>query len=570
MTMDQGYDAKGGRRRWAWAVFLFSVLVTAIRLWSLASVEPRYDQAFYAWWVRELADAGHVLPRALPGEGMADALKGDVDSVVHQLLRNVYNKPTAVLTLVPVALMWAVVKSVGFSYAALSMTSIVVASLLLPLLALFPMDGGKGSGSRPGMGAPAAMILAALNPYLFWVSPEGVHNFGMVALVAALAVTQARMLGRTTERVEVLVHGCALFCHWTNLFLLPLIGFASRLFDWNFRERRLSSAFRYGLWMAVIGGMLSPLLVIEYFRSAEAQVHSLGTVLNLTVGGDGTFWRRLVSGGEAWLRTGLQSFGPPGMVGALAGLILLWRGGIRIPLMLVGLHFAAYLVLPGFVGASWRVFAYVVPVLCLGLGGLLVHLMRSETLWRRAAGLLLLAGHLAVQVPPLVAPSRAAAAMPEFWDLYYRGQGELRPMYGEVEALLPRGSVLLSWSYDHYCVYQALRGPDRVDIRMPTTVESLWTRRLLGNMDSFIARRRDLALESQSGQSVFLLTEDHEETPASAGFQDILRETLGAGGLNLRRDPRMMLVRRWTLTTSSPGNSTLWEIVEADGQSRQP
>lgn len=547
------------RRTLILAICAATVATAVVRLLVLSMIEPRYDQAFFAWWVRLLVESEHFWPRSLPGEGLLLALKTDTGSFLHQLFRNLYNKPTSVLTLVPLSVMSGAVTAVENSYATQTVVSILWSTLLLPLLGSFGA-WGRGTGpTRYGTGL-LALALAALNPSLFWFAPLGIHNFGIVGLAAAVAATEARLGGlargdrsRQTVAIEAGFHLLAYFSHWTNAFLLPPAALTARLLTGRNLRRGVEAALGYLPILAVVGLALAPLIAVEFFRPVEDQTHSLATVTKLTTAADTSqLLHSLLGGSQKWVEMAGQTFTWPGTAGALAGLVLMWRRGIRSPALVVLVHFAFYVVMPGFSGAGLRVFPYVIPLLCLGLAELVLALAIR---WK-AAALALVALNLAQQMPPLAIPSRAEAALPHLWDFYYRGQGELRPMIREMDQLVPKDGVLLSWSYGLYCVHEALRGGPPI----ASVLDGLWLRHTQGTLAAYLAGRPRI-----TARRVFLITEDNEQAELSPVLAETLPILLGTQGLDLIRRPRLVPLGHWRLTTSSPGDTTLWEVIEGDG-----
>ncbi|MBI3445512.1 MAG: hypothetical protein HY055_09155 [Magnetospirillum sp.] len=538
-----------------------TLLVAAARLSALVLVEPRYDQAFFAWWVRSLVDAPHFWPHALPGDSLFEALKTDTGSVLHQLFRNIYNKPTSLLTLVPLAVVRAGAVLAGESYLTQTAISIMWACLLLPLLGSFGW-WGRRAGAHPHGIALLALTLAAVNPVLFWFSPLGIHNFGIVGLVAAVAATEARLGARTRgeppscrRKTEIGLHLLALYSHWTTAFLLPASALATRWLAGGTWRQRWRLVLGYAPVPAILGLSLAPLLALEFFRPAEGQVHSLAAVTRMTnVAEAGQLAASMLAGARIWLGMAKDGLGPAGTLGALLGLGLLWRRGVRGPALVVLIHFALFLAMPGFSGAGLRLFPYALPFLCLGLAQLLIGLAGRGIRWRGAAALLL-AVHLTGQIPPLLSSARAEAALPKMWAFYYRGQSELRPMIRDMDAAIGTDGVLLSWSYGTYCVHEALReGPP-----MAAVLDGLWLRHTQGSLDAYLARRPVIR-----GGRVFLVTEDWELAQQSPPLTEILPVVLGPKGLGLRVHPRLVPVAHWALTTSTPGDTTLWEVLEGE------
>lgn len=543
-------------------LILAATLVVAVtRVLILANVEPRYDQAFFAWWVRSLAVTDHLWPRGLPGDGLFEALKSDTTSLAHQLFRNLYNKPTSMLTLLPLGVIGSVSAIFSDSYVTQTTISILWASLVLPLLGGFGW-WGRGTGFPRHGTALLAMGLAALNPTLFWFSPLGIHNFGLVGLLSAVAATEARLSAiargeppNRAGKAEASLHLVAYYSHWTNAFLLPVVTLLAHWLAGKTIRRRILGALSYVPVLVILGLSLAPLLALEFYRPAEGQVHSLAAVTHMTTTGDRTqlLYNGLASG-KRWLEMAGQVFTWPGSVGAAIGLGLLWKRGLRVPALLVLTHLTLFVVMPGFAGAGLRVYPYIIPLFCLGLAEALVVLAGSIRR-RQWASVLVLTAHLASQAPSLLLSNRAAAALPEFWRFYYRGQGELRPMIRAMDTAVPEGAVLLSWSYGLYCVHEALRqGPP-----VAAVLDGLWLRHTLGSLDEYLSRRPKI-----TAPRIFLVTEDDEVAGLSLPLTKMLAVVLGSQGLNLRTQPRLVPINHWTLSTLGPGNTTLWEVVEGE------
>lgn len=544
------------RRTFVIVVFGATAMVMALRLFALADTEPRYDQAFFAWWVRLLVESNHFWPHGTGDIGFFQALKADSGSLLHQLFRNLYNKPTSVFTILPLGIISGLSALFGDSYRFQTIVSIVWATLLLPVLATYGMWGRGSDHSRPAVGL-TAMILATINPTLFWFSPLGVHNFGIVGLTVALAATEARLGARIRgeqarhgRSLETAAHLIGCFSHWTNPFLLPAAALGAKFLATKGIGRRIRMLFDYIPTVAVLVLCLMPLIVVEINRPLEDRTHSLSTVAHLTnVANVTQLLQAGISGISLWFEMAAETFTLPGSILAQAGLALMWRRGVRSPALLAATHLALFAVMPGFAGASLRVFPYLIPILCIGFA----ETLAAIAAWRLVPALGVAALVLSLQIPSVLFLDQFRQARPHFSEFYYRGDGELRPMITEMDKMIPTEGVLLSWSYGLYVVHEALReGPP-----IPLSLDGLWLRYQQGDMGAYLKGRAPI-----TARRVFLVTEDSEQAALSPPMAERLPALLGPEGLGLIRHPRLIPLAHWHLTTSSPGDTTLWEVVE--------
>lgn len=554
------------------AVLALTLAVAAWRIQALSMMEPRVDQAFFAWWMKNLALADHFWPQRMPGESLLTALQGDSGSALHHLLRNLYNKPTSVLTLAPVAALWLVAKLGGSAYHLQAAAGIVAGCLALPALGLFPWWGPGGLREKRNADVALgllALILAAASFYLTLFSPFGIHNFGIASLIAAVAATQAWINKRRAgEHGGYGLMAClqllALFSHWTNVFLLPPATFLaiwlSPLPHWR---ARFALSLRWSAIMAVVALAVLPFLLVEDGRGSDSQTHSLGTVVQLyaVIKEPGGLLLSLAHGARLWLLDAAGMFSALGFVLALVGLTLLWRRAIRLPLILLAAHFLVYSAMPGFSDAHLRTFPYVLPLLCLGLAATLCEitlLIRGGA--GKAAAAVLAAAHLWVQWPALHSWREIETLHPDAWDFYYRGQGEVRALVSDLNAALPDGALLLTWPYDLNFAAISLGDMEKRGVVIPSAMDGLWLRHELGALNQWLSMRR---VDLSGHEPIFLAVDDQSDLPSPAELERRMSILLGDTGLGLRRQAKLVSVREWAMTSAAPTHTILYQVVEA-------
>lgn len=563
-------------------VILAVIAVAGWRLERLAGIEPRYDQEFFGWWVKSLVTADHLLPAPRPGSSLRDRLEGDPQSAAHQLLRNIFNKPTSVFTLVPLAVMSAAAVVTGATMPVVTGVGILGATAVLLVLALYPLwrPPGPGDGNAAAVGLGAA-VLAATLPYLDWFSALGVHNFGMTGLMAAVALSSAALAAprpierdsapRPMERDSaprpsrrqwgLLAAGqtLALYSHWTDVFLLVPATLAVLLLARRWRDVAI-----YGAIAAILLSPLVPLLGIEMLRSAADKSHSLGTVTTMvfdqsTHGLVGEMAERA----RDWWNGAVALVSLPGLGLGLAGLVWMAAFGRQpLPLALVATHLALYCGMSGFSGAHARVWPYALPLLCLGIaqGTVAAWHARQRVLRWGAAGLA--AGHLAICLPALGREDVLAERLPEFWEAYFRGQGELRVLAESLRDRVGADGVLLSWGYDIPMLVDLYAPRPVAD---PSPVDGLALRVRTGELRHYLdLRGQRLPPGAPLYFAVELATNNAEaakSTPSVPALEDALTSVLGPAGFGLSGRARLGEPVVWHLLSGASRDVTLYRVT---------
>ena len=523
-------------------------IAAGVFLWrfgTLSDIEPRIDQASVARWVRDLRRVDHVLPPHDPAQSFRSAIERDNTGFLNQYVIRIYNKPWLGFNSFPVAAVYLLSFATDDSYRAQVGISILASIAVLIVLACFPIGfptdaadatAQKSTDSSVRLGA---MILAGTTAYLHFFSPWGVHNFGILALIAAAALISAT--NRSGSSLQGDFHwkailaaafatSIALYSHWTNLFLLLPAGVVYMLFfgppSWR---RRLLRTIAY---LALVAVLTAPVLL--FFLVLKSPLAESDTAYS-GFGQFGVFDYLTAAGarGIGWLLTGSQMFSPPGVLTSILGLVFLAKKRrVVFPLLVVLTHWVATTLVPGF-GAygsdtSLRTFPYVLPFFCLGTAYFLVAGIRGEFAdmikWRASWAIPLVAAilvfaHMSAQVAAFVASGDGASRVPMTWKMYRQGQGTLRQVVKGIDSQLPPDATLLAWTYPLQDLYVTLsaRNPGRPSL---PPLESQIRRLNAGTFPDYFKRRR-LALPCDGAVFMFSPAEipPHEIEKA---FSDIL------------------------------------------------
>jgi hypothetical protein len=476
---------------------------------ALRTLEPREDQAAFAHWVKDLKSADHFLPHRQPGESWRTALEADHASFLNRYLIRIYNRPHWGLGSVGLFIVYLLSFVAGDSYAAQVAISMLASAGVLIVLGLCPSwlqrrdSAAADTAGGDGAVGVVALLLAGTAAYLHFFSALGMHNFGILALTAAVAFVSSGTRhadARANWTPVLLAAGAtcvAIYSHWTNVFLLPpALAAQFAFFGQRSWRRRVRDTL---IFTAIVGVSVVPIGVfIMAGRSAAAA--SDFSYAGFTAVSAPTLIRSALSGAVSWFSAGASMFSAPGLACALAGLVLLARARREVlPLLIVGAHWLAWTIMPGFRESWLRTYPYVLPLFCLGAAFLLVSAFRGElrdvlrwplpTQAVRAAAVVLITVHAVTQARVL-SSSTELRRIPEAWATFSRGQGRMRPMVREIDARLPVTSTLLTWNYPLQDLYVTLSERGAKDVVVPPALNAMWTRYQSGGLQDYLARRR--------------------------------------------------------------------------------
>jgi len=485
------------------------IAVTAVRFDLFHGIEPRMDHAFFIDWVQSVVGAERFFPERLPGDSLLAALEADRGSFLHVVLKPLYVAPTTLFTIVGLA--WFAVGALltGVSLESQVFWSILAQSGMLCLLGFMPLYLARpeGQGTREAIAVGAlAVCVAAASSFLHAFSPLGVHNVGLLALVAAMFVVgrylqavQAGAVGSQMRLAAVGAQMVACYTMYTNVFLLPVAtGIALLLCGRQGLRYRILEATRFSA-LTVIGFVPALLLLgvtLLHPHSADTSQNFEGLAKwAVSTGETGTI-AYLTGNFFGWFQNAGAVFGYGGLALGFVGLVIF---GVRyrqwLPLGIVGAHLLASTAMGGFAGQYNRTLAYVVPLLALGVATLpicLIQIYRARQFGaRRFAGIGLVAVALAFgfhfisEWLRLVDPRNVSV-----WSTYYGKQGTMRAMVNRITSPLPDDAVLVPWDQSIWYSVRVLHADDRKKLHLLQPLETLYKMQQRGKLDAYLTRRR--------------------------------------------------------------------------------
>jgi len=391
-------------------------------------------------------------------------------------------------TAASLAFFWAGTFVLSDSWRALVVLSIAGSALTLAVTCLWAYWLGRlfyPDRRTAIIGASATFIAGAFCGYAHLFSPWGVHNIGVLGLVAAGFATSRALwkLSRADDSVPwgsvAAVQAIALYTHWTNLFLLPPATLLAIVLCPGLKRRQ-----RTTLLAAYIGGcvVLALPILLRFNGSSDFAFAAYSSPSKSISAGPFLFraW--------GWVLAAHSYFSISGLLLAVTGLIALAVSRrIWFPLALLVTHWCMWTALPGF---TWngsptelRTYNYLLPCLWLGIGYAFICAataateIRSRIIMLSAASLLFVA-HLTSQTTYFTSPQSISSQFPTFWNSYLTGQGTLGPLVRNVDARIGPGATLMVSSYplqDSYFVLSRNRAPGLV-------LDTLWQREKAGNL----------------------------------------------------------------------------------------
>jgi hypothetical protein len=344
-------------------------------------------------------------------------------------------------------------------------------------------------------GAAATFIAGASCGYANLFSPWGLHNVGVMALVAAVFATSSALRmaqsenGRPRWMGAAAAQVCAIYAYYTNIFLLPVATVAALVMSPNLdRRRRVILIATYGAMLLLFALPEIPLLSLKPEDTPSltvvgdlAQLSIRPTLAGYTGPPQQLALHALALRALGWISAGSRYFSLPGLVlGVIGAGILCVRHEVWMPLLIIGAHWLAWTVMPGF---SWngspsdlRTYNYVLPFLWLGIGvdvafvlyGLRPGARRTVTI----AATVLLVIHLTMQLPLFGSSARIASRLPVFYNSYLCGQGRLHRIVSDMDSRVPSGATIVVWDTPMQNVYYVLSSHRESGIVLKT----LWER----------------------------------------------------------------------------------------------
>lgn len=429
------------------------VLLSALTcVWIAASyhrfknLDPRFDQSGNAAISRQMSRADHFFPRrAYPGQPLAIAQEADRTSWLRAPARTYIVETIVTFDATSIFANYVFMKLWQPVYRTTIFTSIAFRSVEALLIAgwsviLF--------GSRRSIGLWYAAffaggLLTLVCGYTTWFSPWGAHNFAVTFLLIALfCVERALRLWRHDKLTWKMLAVCAIaqvlalysYSACTLLLLLAVPMSILLVKERRWRERGLA-ALGYVVFVLLAG---SPVL-LRYHASPTQP------------GSDSQSLHRVAMSAIGWWQAGAAYYSWEGLLLGLAGLALLCRKRVFVPMCLVVAHFLLWTFMPTFTwnltATGLRTFNYLLPWLALGGAASLMAALRAPQRWRiplTAAVVLLLAAHWTIQVRMISSKSAFLRRVPLFNDLYLNRQGEIGYFVSQIDHQLPAGATLLA------------------------------------------------------------------------------------------------------------------------------
>lgn len=554
--------------------------VFVFRFNAFGDMEPRSDQAFFSWWIQGLYQADHFLPDVGAGESWLNALQRDDGGFLHRLLRIVYSRALSVFNLVMVASRYALTWVLGTTYAAQVVMSLIASASIVLMIGLFPVRARErqpdqkilSDGIAIGI---TALLLGAVTAYLHIYSPWGGHNFSVLFLVIAVAFG-TRVLAapedqpRSAWGIAAISYVLAYFAHWANLFLLPAATVLSIIAmpGLALRKRLLISVG----FIAFSAALAIPFLIavfVEESHNLTPNLHSVRGLIGAAFdSGSGELLQHITQRAADWLEKGSQLFSAPGLALGVLGLVV-WarRERFLLPLFIVITHFSAWCAMPLFAGTYFRTFFYLTPFLVLGIAYLSVKagLVIREALKNRTFSIKALAGlavlgtvtaHVYVQVPILASTEEIRKRVPEVWEIYFAGQGTLKPAMAEVDSILPKDAVVVTWGYGVQFLLRnyEIEGSGRT---VAPTLHTMIPRYEDGTLPDHIIRRH---LSVPADVPMFALIDHAMDQVDRESVRQGIEDVFGPKGFGIIRKAALEPVGRWRLESSWPGDVALYRV----------
>ena len=543
------------------------LLIFAYRASRFAGIEPGIDQAAAGRLVQEL-HIDHFVPVQDPGVSFRRRLESDSASGLNRLSRYFVLTPHFILSTVSLAFFFLGTAAVGYHWSGLVVTSIAASVMTLGLTTAWSYwlaahgQSNERSTTQSLACAGVTFVVGASCGYATLFSPWGVHNIGVLALVAASYVTAALLYDREVRKTAwifaAVVQACAIYAHWTNIFLLPAATIVAIVLN---RAWTLNSRFKVAVeYVAFVAVLAIPVIALLMTRPDDIMFAGYSSPPNSTTGSFA-----IVVRAAGWFLASERYFSLPGLAMGIFGVLALGvRRNIWMPATIIGAHWLVWTVMPGF---TWngsptelRTYNYVLPFLWVGVGITFSVALYSVAPPARIAvaigTAILLIMHLSAQLPFFGASEAVAGRLPQFNENYLCGQGGLRPIIRDVDARVPRGATLIASDYptaDEYFVLSQHR-------ENLIALFTLWQR----------AQRNDLRLHLQESgygvncDSMYLLTRSRGEGTDTASMVETV---FGAGGFDCGRDYRLSLLASYPAKQDCDprGEMNLYRVA-ADGR----
>jgi hypothetical protein len=253
--------------------------------------------------------------------------------------------------------------------------------------------------------------------------------------------------------------------------------------------------------------------------------------------------------------------------GLLGTFVLAIRQRIYFPLSLCATHFLITILLPIFIGAHFRTDLYIIPFLNMGLAYIVVLSLlevlnfkgsrRISVMAIAGVVIITLTSHYLWQQASKIGPSDIMRHQyPEFWEEYYKGQGELRQVAKEIDQILPESAVVFTWGYG---MQFFLRNYGVIDVRkksMPP-IFTLISRFDNGTLSQLI-KKRDLSVET--GFSIYILVDHVKDRVDMETLEIGIVNVFGPLGFRKAKNASLNLQKRWQLNSFWPSDVAVYRV----------
>jgi len=526
-----------------------------LRFGLFRSTEPRGDASYWAIVLRDMVSADRLLPAGSGGVGVLRALEsareGDT-SWLYAVGRPVHASPIWLFTEVPLLFQSLLLAIFRYSYehvAALSILGSVLAIFALSVLA-------ARCSEAPRFAAVAAALIYTGSAYAMLYSPWGVHNWGVFALIAAVAIATpllANPAGWTEKsKLRLLILASvtlfAAYSHFTNPVIMAIAMPMALGFLPGVTIRRKAALVLYFGLVVCLG--LAPVGILTL------ALHKLWTSFGVFANTGNSPWHYVAGipqrGGQ-WFEFGAALFSLPGLAVGVTGLAAMaFATRFRLPACVTAAHFLCYCLVPGFIWNGshtyLRTYNYAIPFLALGIAWLLAYTIRAGfrapgARFLRIMVIALVTWHMAVQIPWGGYRAWAEKRAPDFVEIYLAGQGRLSPIVSGIEQITKDERLIFE---DNTVEYEYLPLASNSAHIERSSVQALLDRQSRGQ--SLLADLPD---------SGYLIARDSEEYP----FRE---EDFASAVYRLRHSPsRIALVGVYPTGVREYGDIRLYHMLPA-------
>ena len=146
--------------------------------------------------------------------------------------------------------------------------------------------------------------------------------------------------------------------------------------------------------------------------------------------------------------------------------------------------------------------------------------------------------------------------IPEFWELYYKGQGELRPMAKELDQILPESAVVFTWGYGLQFFLRNY-GIENAGRKIMPSLLTFISRIDKGNLSHLIKRR---GLSIQTDAPIYVLIDHYADRVDRESIRIRIANVLGPIGFRLAKNATLEQQERWQLNSYWPRDVVVYRV----------